>query len=126
MSLVHRTFHLQPSGLEESWIEMKAMSEKQPNGDTLLYGYFSDISIQKKSEKMISLPGFSLTQIHEALFIVCENGALLYVNDEACRIIGKTRQDLLKIFVPEFDLVWPLPAWSSFWHGLKSSPPSRF
>ncbi len=47
--------------------------------------------------------GFTLDQMHEAAFVIDDNGRFHYVNQEACRSLGYSRNELTGMTVPDID-----------------------
>lgn len=56
---------------------------------------------QRAVEKQIALLNFSLDRVNEAAFLCNHQGNLLYVNTEACKSLGYTRDELLKMSISE-------------------------
>jgi PAS domain S-box-containing protein len=56
-----------------------------------------------RAEKLLALRSFALDNVHEAAFLSDEHGCFLDVNEEACRVLGYTRSELLGMGVPDID-----------------------
>jgi diguanylate cyclase (GGDEF)-like protein/PAS domain S-box-containing protein len=51
----------------------------------------------------VGLLDFALDQIHEALYLIDENGRLMQVNDQAVKALGYTRNELLDMGIHDID-----------------------
>ncbi|MBI5250172.1 MAG: PAS domain S-box protein, partial [Desulfomonile tiedjei] len=85
-----------------------------------------DVSERKRAERSISLMNFALDNVREAAFLVDENARFLYVNEEACRVLGYSRAELLTLGVPDIDPDLPLERWAAHWNDLKTYPSLTF
>ncbi|PKO12123.1 MAG: hypothetical protein CVU39_25615 [Chloroflexi bacterium HGW-Chloroflexi-10] len=70
---------------------------------------------------LLTLLSFALNHVHEAVFLIDKNARFQYVNDEACRILGYTFDELLGLGVPDIDPNYPLDRWFKHWEELKTS-----
>ena len=50
---------------------------------------------RKQAEQEVALLSFALDNVREAAFLVDDTGRFHYVNEEACRVLGYTRAELL-------------------------------
>src|SRR5262249_17945685 len=57
---------------------------------------------------------FALNRMHEGAFLVDNDSRLLYVNDEATRSLGYSREELLQMSVPDIDPDYPPERWSQY------------
>jgi len=67
-----------------------------------------DITELKQAEHDIALMSQALGKVHEAAYLTDENARFLYVNDEACRALGYTREELLIMTVMDIAPGWSL------------------
>ena len=74
---------------------------------------------RKRAEQEVALLSFALDSVREAAFLVDEGARLRYVNEEACRSLGYTREELLGMSVPDVDLSYPEDSWQDHWRVLK-------
>ncbi|MDD3275846.1 MAG: PAS domain S-box protein [Kiritimatiellales bacterium] len=77
----------------------KRLAETEQVRCTLL----SLIEDQKQVESKLQLTQFALDHSSDAVFWVERNGTFSYVNDSACQLLGYTKEELLKLSVPEID-----------------------
>jgi PAS domain S-box-containing protein len=77
-------------------------------------------SDHKKVERSIALLNFALDNIHEAAFLTDESARFCYVNEESCRMLGYTRDELLRLGVADIDPDFPIERWPGHWDELKT------
>lgn len=81
----------------------------QLNGETCILSVFNDITERKVAEEALreSEQRFRtlVEQATDALYVVDTNGRFLDVNQEACHSLGYTREDLLRLSVPDVQKV---------------------
>ena len=46
-------------------------------------------------------------------------GRLVYVNEAACNSLGRSRQELLSLSIPDIDPLFSKEAWGAFWGEIK-------
>ena len=66
-------------------------------------GVARDITERESVNRQLALVNFALNRVKEAAYLADEQGRFQYVNDEACRAIGCTREALLKLGVIDVD-----------------------
>ena len=74
---------------------------------------------RERAEQEVSLLSFALDNVHEAAFLL-DGARLCYVNEEACRRLGYTREELLGMGIADIDPDFPVERWSEHWHNLKA------
>jgi PAS domain S-box-containing protein len=79
-----------------------------------------DITDQKRTEREIALLSFAMNNVHEAVFLSDENARIKYVNENACRGLGYSRDELLGMGVPDIDPDFPAERWPGHWQELKT------
>jgi PAS domain S-box-containing protein len=89
-------------------------------------GIVNDITERKRAEKQLSLLNFALNNVHEAAFLIDEQGRFHYVNYESCRALGYSRDELLGLTVADVDPDRPLVNWPDHWRDLKARGSSLF
>jgi PAS domain S-box-containing protein len=70
-------------------------------------------------ERSIALLNFALDKVHEAAFLIGEDSRIRYVNEESCRVLGYSREELLNLGVTDIDPDFPIERWSGHWDKLK-------
>ncbi len=79
-----------------------------------------DITERKQAEQRVALMSFALDTVHEAAFLINEEARFHYVNEEACRILGYGRAELLALNVADVDPDFPQERWHDHWNDLKT------
>ena len=107
-------------GTETRWIRERAEIHFDAAGNALTgVGTAQDITERKQAEQSIALLSFALNSVSEAAFLIDENARFHYVNEEACRILGYTRDELLALGVSDVDPDFPAERWPEHWDELK-------
>jgi PAS domain S-box-containing protein len=88
---------------------------------TRMLGIRRDITETKQAEENIFLTNFALNRVYEAVYLMDEDAHLHYVNEEACRILGYSRQELLGLTVADIDPDFPMERWPVHLHELKTN-----
>jgi PAS domain S-box-containing protein len=58
---------------------------------------------------------FALNKVHEAAYLIADDSRFVYVNDEACRALNYTREELLGMRVTDIDPDYPAALWPIVW-----------
>lgn len=106
-----------PSG-ETIWLEGEAQPERLPDGGVLWHGYIRNVTEQKLINDRVQ----ASEAMHRAMFNNVNDCIMLHrilpdgrpgpfeeVNDVACRLLGYTREELLRLRASEIDLPEALP-----------------
>ncbi|HVN22933.1 MAG TPA: AAA family ATPase, partial [Syntrophorhabdales bacterium] len=75
---------------------------------------------RKRVEREIALLSFALNNVQEAAYLIEENARFRFVNQEACRALGYSRDELLGLSVMDIDPDFPPERWVSHWMELKA------
>lgn len=104
-------------------LESRKMSLRDRDGRVLgVLGIARDITERERANQELALVNFALNHVTEAAYMADEQGYFHYVNDEACRAMECTRDELLKLRVIDIDCDLTEPAqWQAFWDELKIS-----
>ena len=78
-----------------------------------------DITERQRAEKELRLTQFSVEHASDAIFWMDPQGRIVYVNEAACRSLGRSREELLSLSIPDIDPLFPKEAWEAFWEELK-------
>jgi PAS domain S-box-containing protein len=74
---------------------------------------------RKEAERRIALLSFALDNMREAAYLVDEQARIRYVNEESCRALKYTREELLRLGVTDIDPAFPSDRWPGHWEELK-------
>ncbi len=80
-----------------------------------IIGISRDITERKESEQKLKLLNFALNNVHDEAYLIDEHGYFSYVNDEACRTLGYSKDVLLTMNVSYIDPDFPFERWSDHW-----------
>ncbi len=94
-------------------------TEKDVESMSLLAEIIWEITERKLAEQQVAQMSFALNGIHEAAFMVDEHACLTYVNEETCRILGYSRDELLAMTVLDVSPEYSLAHWPRRWSDLK-------
>jgi two-component system, cell cycle sensor histidine kinase and response regulator CckA len=85
------------------------------SGKRFLVGFFRDVSERKQREEELRMFRFSMDQASDAVFWMNRDAGFTYVNDEACRSLGYSREELLALHLWDIDPVFPKERWAAEW-----------
>jgi two-component system, cell cycle sensor histidine kinase and response regulator CckA len=85
-----------------------------------------EITERKQTEQQLALMSFALDSIHETALLVDENARIQYVNKEACRTMGYSRDDLLTMTIPDINPNFSTKNWRPYWDDLKNDGTRMF
>jgi PAS domain S-box-containing protein len=94
-------------------------------GEAAIRASATDESRQQAAEQQ-AIVEFALSRVHEAAFLVDKDSRFLYVNDEATRSLGYSREELLTMCVPDIDPDFPAESWSDYWNQAARETTSTF
>lgn len=73
---------------------------------------------RKRAEQQVALMGFALNGIHEAALMIDMKAEFQYVNEEACRLLEYTRDELLAMTLFDINPGFPKEHWPGHWYDL--------
>jgi two-component system, NtrC family, sensor kinase len=79
-----------------------------------------DITERRRTEKELRLTKSSIELASDAVHWVDPEGRIVYVNEAACRSLGRTRDELLSLSLEEVDPMVRGGNWSKIWQQIKS------
>jgi PAS domain S-box-containing protein len=102
------------------WIADRRQLVYDENGRFLCVdGLLLDISGRKKSEEKLRLTQFAVDRAGDAAYWIGPDGRLVYVNDQACRVLGYSREELLSMTIHEINPGFPAEAWHDHWESMR-------
>jgi diguanylate cyclase (GGDEF)-like protein/PAS domain S-box-containing protein len=98
------------------------------NGKVLgVLGISRDITERERASQELALVNFALNHVKEAAYLADEEGFFHYVNDEACRSLGHSRDELLTLRVIDVDSeCTQAEQWQTVWNALKAQKTTTF
>ncbi len=85
-----------------------------------------DITEQVRTQEVLKLTQFSVDHASVSVFFVAPDARFLYVNEQACRSLGYTREELLSMAVYDIDPGRPLSSWNELWKQIKKERSLHF
>lgn len=82
-------------------------------------GLVLDITERKKMEQWRRLTQFAVDRAGDAAYWMDASGRLLYVNEQACRVLGYTREELLGMSIHDINPNFPPEVWPDHWAELQ-------
>jgi PAS domain S-box-containing protein len=101
-------------------------SGREGGEDPLLEGTAVDITQRKQAEERLLLAQFSIDHASDAITWLDSQGRIVYVNEETCRSLGRSRKELLSLTVADIDPDFPREAWEREWERVKAAGPATF
>ncbi|MGR9012974.1 MAG: PAS domain S-box protein [Gammaproteobacteria bacterium] len=74
-----------------------------------------DMTERKRAQHDIALMSHALNKVHEAAYMMDDDARFLYVNDESCRALGYSRDELLTMSVMDIGPGWTLEMVNGVW-----------
>ena len=91
-------------------------------GQRVFLALARDVTERKQYEEELRQFRFSIEQASEAIFWMNCDAGFTYVNDQACRSLGYTREELLKLQLWDIDPVFPKERWRAQWEEFQREP----
>jgi len=110
-----------PDGVRRT-ILYSALPLKSQNG--IITGAMTlvqDITEKRKTDQVLQRFRFSIEQASEAIFWINEEGRFLFVNDQACRSLGYSKQELQTLHLWDIDPDFHAERWADQWANLKKT-----
>jgi PAS domain S-box-containing protein len=95
-------------------VEVRARSA-QIGGRPVRITAVRDMTEHQRSEQALRLFQYSIDQASDAVFWMNREGGFSYVNDQACRSLGYSRDELLQLCLWDIDPVFPKALWFERW-----------
>jgi PAS domain S-box-containing protein len=85
-----------------------------------------DVSERERARRQLRLTRHAVEQANDALFQVAPDGAFRDANAAACRLLGLTREHLLRLRVPDIDTQLDKTQWPQRWREMCERGALRF
>lgn len=115
------TFHRRKDGTLFP-VAVEIIVVKSDSGE-ILYHILNlrDITVQRKANEWLLLKKFALDHIKDAVFLIDANSDFQYVNEGACRALGYTQDQFVRMHVGDVDPAFPPLRWAEHWNDLKQA-----
>ncbi len=102
------------------WVEDLTTILRNEDGGVAAYeGILIDITERKDMEEKLHLIQFSIDQASEGITWFDSNARIVYVNEEECRLLGYSREELQKMTVFDVDPTVTPEVWQKNWEDLR-------
>ena len=88
-------------------------------GQECVIAIIRDIDARKKAQEALRLTQFIVDNTIDQAFWTTNDGSIFYVNDAACRELGYSREELLKLSIMDIDPTVSLKEFVRHWRDLK-------
>jgi len=78
--------------------------------------YLQDITNQRLAEETLRLTQYSINNITDSIFWIDKSAKIIFANDSACKNLGYTKDELLKMSVFDVDPNFPKENWENHWN----------
>jgi len=95
-------------------VEVRARTA-EIGGRALRISVIRDITERRRAEQALRVFQYSIDQASDAVFWMRRDGGFAYVNDQAGRSLGYTREELLRLHLWDIDPNFPRERWSERW-----------
>ena len=83
-------------------------------------GVFSDITERRRAEEELRLAQFSVEHASDNIYWLDPQGHVVYANEAACRSLGRSREELLSLSIPDLDPLFQKETWGTFWEEMRT------
>ncbi len=103
------------------WIKINAVPQYRPGDSKPYQAYttFDDITDFKRAEQTLHFTQFSIDRSSDSAFWMDSNARFVYVNEAACRTLGYTRDELIKMTVHDINPDFAQELWPDNWAEVK-------
>lgn len=104
---------------EKIWIRTRARAVKESGKITRIVGNIMDITERVKAEEAMQLFQFAISNSREALYLMGPDSYFIDVSESACKMLGYSKDELLRMSVHDIDSEFSKKVWSSHWDDLR-------
>lgn len=91
------------------------------NGEEYSFVFVQDISERKRIEEQLKLAHTTINKSRIAFYWLSPEGQVKYANEYACQSLGYPLEELIGMYVWQFDPDFPPEAWPPSWEDLKKT-----
>lgn len=84
-----------------------------------MIGTHTDITERKQAEMQLQLTQFAMEHASFGVFWMDASARIQYVNQQACQTLGYSKEELLKLSIPDIDPLFPAGQWDAHWESMK-------
>ncbi len=89
---------------EQEYFAVRFAPERDEQGGIVgVLAIWFDITERKRLEEQIRMKGHALDHSSDAMYLIGSQGRFVYVNEQACRALGYSREELLTMGVADID-----------------------
>lgn len=88
-------------------------------GHRLLTVVYLDITDRKQTEEALRFTQFAIDHMADAAFWMTSDARFFYVNQAACRALGYSHDELVRMTVADIGPEFPMETWSDHWNELR-------
>jgi PAS domain S-box-containing protein len=88
-------------------------------GYRLLMAVYLDITDRKRAEEALRFNQFAIDHMADAAFWMTSDARIFYVNQAACRSLGYSRDELVRMTFTDIDPEFSMEMWSEYWNELR-------
>ncbi len=85
----------------------------------LLMAVYLDITDRKRAEEVLRFTQFAIDHMADAAFWMTSDARFFYVNQAACRALGYSREELVRMTVADISPEFPIETWPDHWNELR-------
>jgi PAS domain S-box-containing protein len=97
------------------WMRLEMSAPEDDNGWPVCRVVMSDITAHKRAKEELRLAKFSVEHAPDPVFWTNPQGRIVYANAAACRSLGRSRDELLSLSIPEINPLCPKETWEKTW-----------
>ena len=98
------------------WLKTSKVPLKDGEGVVQgVLGTYEDITQRKQIEEALRMFQYSIDRSQDAIFWMTKDAGFSYVNEQACRSLGYTREELLQLKLWDIDPLYPKEKWYENW-----------
>jgi diguanylate cyclase (GGDEF)-like protein/PAS domain S-box-containing protein len=80
----------------------------------------------QQSEEAFQFSKFAMDNASVEIYWLDKNARIYYVNNQACKTLGYSKEELLQLSIPDLDPLFPLEQWKKHWESLKNDRTQTF
>ena len=98
------------------WLEGKGKAYYGSDGKPhRMSGTVTDITERQQAEETMKLFQYTIDRARDAIQWLNREGGFEYVNEQACRSLGYTREELMRLNLWDIDPIYPKERWEENW-----------